>query len=88
MVDYIYMSIKDAKYIYCEDKNGAIIGYITIHEFNIDQITVTLIAARDNTGWDVSCRNTEIMIDLRKVKKWKLYDSYEEFFEEFFEIIL
>ena len=38
--------------------------------------------------WQTSTRGAEIVIDLRKVKKWKFYEDYEEFGAEFFEAIL
>ena len=91
-IDYIAMHDKDVKYIHYEDKHGDLIGSINPLDTGEDSVMVTVIAERSNNPemheWSVLMRNTQIMVNLKKVKKWKFYENYEEFFAEFFEAIL
>ncbi len=84
------MHNKDRKYIYYEDRFGCVIGYIDDMNPNCeDKMQVTIIAERAfSSVWNIGQRGITIMVDLRKVNKWKFYESYEEFGEAFFEAIL
>ena len=83
-------SNKKIKYIYYEDQFGSVVGYIDDLQPNSeDQTMVSIIAERHGDGqWSSQTRDTVIMIDLRKTKKWKFYENHEEFFAEYFEAIL
>ena len=92
MIEYSDMRNKDRKYIYYEDQFGFVIGYIDDLNPNIeDLIQVTIIAekTRESAGkWITEKRNITIMQDLRRLKRWKFYETYEEFGTDFFEAIL
>ena len=92
MGDYIAMHNKDRKYIYYEDRFGCVIGYVDdMDPKNEDLVQVTIIAEKTRNSpnrWITENRDTTIMQDLRRLKKWKFYEDYEEFGAEFFEAIL
>ena len=86
---------KDRKYLYYEDKFGATICYIDKNQPISEDIVFVIIIAEKyyNSNeqlkkWDISHRDTQIAVNLSKVKNWKFYENYEEFFEMFWEAVL
>lgn len=89
------MHKSDVKFIYYEDKYGATLGYTDKIRSGVEDILIIVIIADRNrlsgdtfSEWDIGRRDSDCAVDLRKIKKYKLYENYEEFFEEYFEAIL
>jgi hypothetical protein len=95
IIDYMSMYNKNRKYMYYEDKFGAMLCYIDSNQpTGEDTVFITIIAERSVNPdgmpgkWDVSQRNTPLAIDLKKVTKKEFYEDYEEFCEKYWEAIL
>lgn len=86
--------MKDGQYIYVEDKFGVCIGRV-VELYSEDQIGIRLLSESiketikvlQRTPNDKSISDT-LMIDLRKVKTFKLYETQEELIENHFEYFL
>jgi hypothetical protein len=97
MIEYILMHNLNLKYIHYNDRFGDLIGSLDkLQPSDTDTIFVTVIAERGNSDggftsvneWNTKSRGTMIAVNLKKVKKWKFYEDYEEFCAEFIEAIL
>jgi hypothetical protein len=97
MIEYILMHNPNLKYIHYNDRFGDLIGSLDrLQPGDTDTIFVTVIAERGIGGssapggddWSTITRGTMIAVNLKKVKKWKFYEDYEEFCAEFIEAIL
>jgi len=84
------MYSKDRKYIYYVDKFGEVIGYVDkLQPADADSTFLTIIAERKkDKQWSNMNRNVMTAVNLKKTKKNKFYEDYEEFCAEFLEAIL
>lgn len=84
------MHSNDYKYIHYEDRMGEAIGYIDeLRAISEDTLFVSIIAERNKgKDWIKQLSGVVIVVDLKKVKKYKFYENYEEFCTAFLEAIL
>ena len=85
------MHATNRKYIHLTDEFGELLAYVDDYSGGSeDMLFVHVIAERNKPEepWYTENRDAEITVVLNSKKKWKFYDSHEEFAMEFFDAII